>query len=105
MAKAGYPVPAWFCVSARVYDDFLLVLKSQIKSADYCEDELFKIFKQSPIANVLTPILHAEISRRGWADQFLAVRSSGLGEDSAGHSFAGQYETSSQHLVLAYRLG
>ena len=91
MAKAGYPVPAWFCVSARVYDDFLLVLKSQIKSADYCEDELFKIFKQSPIANVLTPILHAEISRRGWADQFLAVRSSGLGEDSAGHSFAGQF--------------
>ena len=91
MEKAGYPVPGWFCVSARVYDDFLQILKDQIKISNYFEDELFKIFKKASVTDAVAHIIQAEISRLGWADQFLAVRSSGIGEDSAQHSFAGQF--------------
>ncbi len=91
MQKAGYPVPDWFCVSAQVYADFLRALKGQIETADFVEDELLKIFKKASVADAATRVVEAEIARRGWTDQFLAVRSSGIGEDSVEHSFAGQY--------------
>ncbi len=91
MQKAGYPVPDWFCVSAQVYADFLQALKGQIEPPDISEDELLRIFKQATVTDAVTQLVQAEIARRGWADQFLAVRSSGIGEDSAEHSFAGQF--------------
>ena len=91
MQKNGYPVPAWFCVSAQVHDDFLETLSNEIRDSNLTEEELFRIFKSSPATTTVTAILQAEIDRLGWASEFLAVRSSGIGEDSAEYSFAGQF--------------
>lgn len=91
MENAGYPVPDWFCLSAHIYDDFLQTLSRQIEISNLFEDELIKILKTTSVTDAASQIIQSEISRRGWADQFLAVRSSGIGEDSAEHSFAGQF--------------
>lgn len=91
MQKDGYLVPAWFCVSAQVYDDFLQSLSNEIRDSDLTEEGAFKIFKRSPAIITLTAIIQAEIDRLDWATEFLAVRSSGIGEDSVEYSFAGQF--------------
>lgn len=91
MQKNGYLVPAWFCVSAHVYDEFLQSLSNEIRDSGLTEEGALKIFKSSPANITLTAIIQAEIERLGWASDFLAVRSSGIGEDSVEYSFAGQF--------------
>lgn len=93
MEKAGYLVPEWFCVSAQVFANNMQTLAVQITSTDSFEDELFSLLKKTSLAEATKQIIQSEISRRGWADQFFAVRSSGIGEDSVDYSFAGQYAT------------
>ena len=91
MQKAGYPVPDWFCISAHVYADYLRAIKDQSGMSVFSEDGLLGIFRQASVTAAAAQIVQGEISRRGWADQFLAVRSSAVGEDSVEHSFAGQF--------------
>lgn len=91
MEKSGYLVPAWFCVSAQVHDDFLESLSNEIRDSDLTEEGLFRIFKSSPAIITVTAILQTEIDRLGWVSEFVAVRSSAIGEDSVDHSFAGQF--------------
>jgi rifampicin phosphotransferase len=69
LAAAGVPVPAWIVLPAAAYAD-----------AAEPSDAL--------LAEVTDALAHA-----GLADAVLAVRSSAVGEDAAGASFAGQFET------------
>jgi pyruvate,water dikinase len=69
LERLGYPVPPWFCVPASAFDAF---------RASDIPDELRRDIRQG-------------LERLGLV--FVAVRSSGIEEDSAEHSFAGQFES------------
>ena len=72
LTARGYPVPPWLCISATVFDRF-------------------------HAAPELDDTLRAEVLRRlcdmGLSNTPVAVRSSGLEEDSAELSFAGQFDS------------
>ena len=84
MAKAGFPVPDGFVLTVEAFTRFI--------SAN-------GIGASSPVETVLAASLPEEVSNAllSAISQFdhvpLAVRSSGVAEDMAGASFAGQYET------------
>ena len=68
--QAGYPVPEGFVILSVEFDDDVLRPEALVELETY----LAKM-------------------RRVWPDAAFAVRSSGLDEDSAGASFAGEFET------------
>jgi pyruvate,water dikinase len=95
MERLGLEVPPWFCVSARAHDEFLRVngLSADVRRgpplawvARDVERRLFAGRMPSEIADAIADALGAA----GLRDHFVAVRSSGLDEDSTTHSFAGQ---------------
>jgi pyruvate,water dikinase len=73
LSTRGYPVPAWICIGATALDRLRLTGS----------------FPEQVVCAVRTGLIRAGIG----GDEFVAVRSSGLEEDSAEHSFAGQFET------------
>jgi pyruvate,water dikinase len=95
MERLGLEVPPWFCVSARAHDEFLRVngLSADVQRgsplarvARDVERQLFAGRMPSEIEDAIAEALDAA----GLRDHFVAVRSSGLDEDSTRHSFAGQ---------------
>lgn len=76
---AEFPVPPGFCLTTSAYADW---------NAQSNKDEL------PPDLQTLVAQAYSELaSRIGVAEPRVAVRSSGIDEDSHGSSFAGQYET------------
>jgi phosphohistidine swiveling domain-containing protein len=71
LERRGYPVPAWFCLPASVCD--------RLRSSDD--------------AGEVRHDVRDGLARLGLLDAFVAVRSSGIEEDSAEYSFAGQFES------------
>lgn len=98
LTKAGIPVPEWFCISSIAFDEYLdfhgirshLVAQEDLESFASRVDKLF-------LAHALVPAfesqLEARLKQSGWLDSSLAVRSSGLDEDSKDHSFAGLFSS------------
>ncbi|HEX2719026.1 MAG TPA: PEP/pyruvate-binding domain-containing protein [Gemmatimonadaceae bacterium] len=71
LTARGYPVPEWICVPASVFD--------RCRDSGIDEEAAAGIRRALEDAKLL--------------DCYVAVRSSGLEEDSAEHSFAGQFES------------
>lgn len=100
MSKRGLPVPEWQVIPASAMDDYLLShgLHSEIESltekgSDYklAEERILELFKKNEFTAVMKEQLIALY--KSFNGAVLAVRSSALDEDSAGHSFAGQLST------------
>jgi phosphohistidine swiveling domain-containing protein len=95
MVGLGLRVPPWFCVSARLYGTFMA--QNDIRPEVDADEPLGAAAERLAariLGGRLAPELAAAITERLATDQlddrFVAVRSSGLDEDSAQHSFAGQ---------------
>lgn len=73
LTKAGFPVPAWVCISSEVFP---------------------QVLPNPPLTHFSLP-LNVQQQLAGWLkpDQFYAVRSSALAEDGSLHSWAGQLKT------------
>lgn len=71
LERRGYPVPPWFCIPASALD----VCRGPEMSEQVRRD------------------VREGLTRLGLTDRFVAVRSSGIEEDSSEHSFAGQFES------------
>jgi len=82
-ARAGLPVPPGFVVTTRAFARFLEAARHDPRR-----------LAETPLPPGLTAEI-AEALRRlpGQGSVPLAVRSSAVGEDAAGHSYAGQYDT------------
>jgi pyruvate,water dikinase len=100
LSQKGFPVPDWFCVSAKAFAAFVEQNRLEIDppagagadfSAFAAEIErtfLAARFPKDVKVEVLKQLAHADLE-----DCFVAVRSSGLDEDSPDHSFAGQFSS------------
>ena len=98
LSKAGYPVPAWFAITEQGMLQFIAENDLDLPAlrSDDLNDMSQKI-RQAFIEGVMPEsILYevtTEIQRLNLGDEFLAVRSSGMDEDSQEHSFAGQFSS------------
>jgi rifampicin phosphotransferase len=98
MANANIPVPEFLVVS----DEFLRAYKKNIdfdSLVKNIQDSIDRsthyqnIFNENPIPVELLNNLEEELKQQGLLGQDLAVRSSGLDEDSKDHSFAGMFSS------------
>ncbi|MBK7891255.1 MAG: hypothetical protein IPJ84_10535 [Bdellovibrionales bacterium] len=103
MTSHGFPVPAWFCVSASSFQEFVQhnglrveLERMQSMPLDQFEAQA-KYIEEIFLKGSLSPALESEIQTAlknlDLHDCFVAVRSSGLDEDSAANSFAGQFSS------------
>lgn len=98
MSQMNLPIPRWFCVTTKAFLEFLDAndIKEQLQPTDDLEsfaknvEELFSNAKMPP--HIQEQIVK-QLEEHNLTDQFVAVRSSGLDEDSDNHSFAGQFAT------------
>lgn len=99
LSQGHFPVPEWVCLSATAFDSFLsqnrLQIELQIEGQplDAIETAIEELFLTHPIPLSVREELVAELERHGLLQGFVAVRSSGLDEDSVENSFAGQFST------------
>jgi phosphohistidine swiveling domain-containing protein len=102
LTQAGVPVPPWFCVSSQALTDFvelnrlgefLATLPAfEGKLADFAT-EVETRFLKGEFPENLAHQIEARLHSLNLDDRFVAVRSSGLDEDSAENSFAGQFSS------------
>jgi pyruvate,water dikinase len=84
LMAAGFPVPPGLVVST-------LAFTSHVVDIDLAASDPARIIQSRPIAASLAASIRLAIDP--WGERPLAVRSSGVKEDLAGASFAGQYAT------------
>lgn len=99
MSALGLPVPGWFCVSALAFDEFvrhnglepgLLPEGDDLKSF---AEGIERLFLEGALPDGIAKEIEAALGAAGIAQGFVAVRSSGIDEDSAENSFAGQFSS------------
>lgn len=104
LSQLGLNVPGWFCVNARAFDRFVSAngLEQEIALAsDLSKDSLAGLAMHLKRRFALGVVPVEIVDSIGKALQaigadrqsYLAVRSSGVDEDSARHSFAGQFSS------------
>ena len=91
-------VPPWFCVSSEafeVYQEAHGLQGKLVPSQDLVTfaEEVKTLFTRHPLPPALEQEIRNQLTQKNWNDVFLAVRSSGLDEDSAAHSFAGLFSS------------
>ncbi|MBI3790043.1 MAG: phosphoenolpyruvate synthase [Gemmatimonadetes bacterium] len=94
----GMAVPPWFCVAATHFDQVRNALGLEALARRGASDAAVEADVRERLRAACFPdSLRAEIAEQlrqlGLADALVAVRSSGLEEDGATHSFAGQFES------------
>jgi len=100
-ARHRVSVPAWFCVTAEAFDQFVeehdigSVLRpgDNAQRLDEFATEIETLFARLPLPADVEAEIDGQLDRGELRGQLLAVRSSGLDEDSAEHSFAGQFSS------------
>jgi pyruvate,water dikinase len=106
LSGQAFPVPAAFCIPAAAYWEHLETsglgaeIRKTLRDLNSTSDSASM---QSSLANIRHSIIGSLLSKDfrvaiesalpGLSTDLVAVRSSALGEDSAGHSFAGQFDT------------
>ncbi|MBI3268949.1 MAG: hypothetical protein HYZ53_08000 [Planctomycetes bacterium] len=106
-AGAGVPiaVPPWFCVTTRVFEDLALALRADLdpilaridpadpRAAVEASEAVRALFRRTRLPLDDERELLAAFDRRFRPGTLVAVRSSAVGEDAGGNSFAGQLDT------------
>ncbi len=98
LTQLGFEVPAFFCITADALGEFIRQnrLESIVVGGDDLAARAHAIESAFDLATLPAPVddaLVAALASLARNDAFVAVRSSGLDEDSAEHSFAGQFSS------------
>ena len=98
LVKLGHRVPEFFCVPVPFFDSFVELNGLQVtvppegELATLAED-VDRRFVAGTFPQALRDAIAAALEAHGLHKGFVAVRSSGLDEDSIEHSFAGQFSS------------
>ncbi len=98
LSREGVSVPAWISLASTAFEEYLdhhdlrmqLVVDSDFSAF---EKKVENLFLDHPLPLHLEKELTTQLETLGWNDRFIAVRSSGLDEDSKDHSFAGLFSS------------
>jgi len=101
MTRAEIPVPPWVCIAADAFDLFVEMyeLADELRPEHHLDklgvfaERVQKLFLMHPLPPSVEDELRERLEALQLAESQLAVRSSGIDEDSAGHSFAGQFSS------------
>ncbi|MFW7380026.1 MAG: phosphoenolpyruvate synthase [Oligoflexus sp.] len=104
MSRQNLPVPPWFCIAQDAFiatiqenqiDKIVQLTPEKIhtQGISAISKQIENQFLEADLPQELEQALNDALKERDWHDSFLAVRSSGLDEDSAEHSFAGQFSS------------
>jgi len=101
MSRHDAPVPAWFCITADAFDEFVeqnglhsrLVPENHLEQLDEFAKEIEKLFLSFPLPVDVQQEIDRQLETMRLDQDLCAVRSSGIDEDSAGHSFAGLFSS------------
>ena len=99
LSQQGFPVPPWFCVSSEAFAEFVQLnqlenfLKPDLARLKEFSAEVEKRFLEASLPPSLSQEIEAALDALGLQECEVAVRSSGLDEDSAENSFAGQFSS------------
>ena len=99
LSNQNIKVPQWVCLSSFAFDKFIDQnnlkdkIKSLVASDHYNENELENLFLSIPFNEEILSQLRYVLEIEYFNNAYLAVRSSGLDEDSADNSFAGQFSS------------
>lgn len=99
LSQGYFPVPDWICLSVSAFDSFLKHhrLQPDIHLEDSSFDDIEKAVEELFLAHSIPLVVREELmvalERQGLLDGYVAVRSSGVDEDSAENSFAGQFSS------------
>lgn len=105
MSSAGLPVPRWFCVTADAFDRHVEELRPELRgvlrgldfssmaAVEGASRELASRIQQTALAEPVRAAILREFDKTFAKDAMVAVRSSGLDEDSGSRSFAGQFDS------------
>ncbi len=98
MSQKGFPIPEWLCLTTDAYHSFIDDNKLQDvfdKSLEVSElsRKVREEFIKNEIPQNILDKIYTELNSIGLEGAYLAIRSSGLDEDSADHSFAGQFSS------------
>lgn len=104
LVQHGFVVPPWFCLGADAMDAFLLHNSIVVRPPAEGDFEAFaqqleERFVAAKMPDDIRQAMADRLDAMNLAGTPVAIRSSGLDEDSAEHSFAGQYAT------LLYQVG
>ena len=93
MDALGIPVPRWFCIPTEIMAQALPDAPARIDGD--VDDRPTPTPESLPgtVPGVLAELICRELRARGMEGMSLAVRSSGIEEDGADRSFAGQFES------------
>ena len=98
LVKLGHRVPEFFCVPVPFFDSFVqtnglhIEVPAEGELATLAED-VDRRFVAGAFDNAMRDAIATAMQAHGLHTGFVAVRSSGLDEDSADHSFAGQFSS------------
>ncbi len=90
--KCGVPVPPWFCIGSQAFKKFLEQFKGQ-NLWELSHSEVENIFRSGKIDQDLISCIEENLKHMMLPGATFAIRSSGIGEDSAENSFAGQFSS------------
>ncbi len=97
LEQAQVAVPPWFCVSHHAFQLFLETHKINIHDSAFLTKshaDIEKIFSALSIPTTIEQAIKDSLQKLSLPQgTSFAVRSSGVGEDSAEHSFAGQFSS------------
>jgi pyruvate,water dikinase len=98
MTRKNLPVPAWVALEPAAFTEFALPLQTQLETliakgmnGESVEKQIEELFLAQPFSSKLLEWVRK--LRSQLAEGAVSVRSSGIEEDSARHSFAGQFNT------------
>ena len=103
LSQHGFSVPAWFCISSRAFEQFVEANKlgpllrfptdQAVGELAALSATIEKRFIDAQMPWALEQSIGDGLRSLNLMERFVAVRSSGLDEDSAENSFAGQFSS------------
>jgi pyruvate,water dikinase len=91
--QSGFNIPSWLVLSPRAFSASLNQTQQTMLQNVTQHEQVAEIFRQVQLDSTARDALYAALQELCPQNELVAVRSSGIEEDSDSHSFAGQFQS------------